>query len=197
MKSDRDWIHRIIDGDEADAAPAEGSPESRQLQRYEELLGALSQCREAPPEDLVERIQARLGPAPQRGWAARLQNWWPQQGRWAAPALAGAVLALLVAVSLGRLPQTAPAGAGVAVTFELHAPGAHTVELVGTFNDWRPGAATLTGPDATGHWHATLEVPPGRHEYLFLVDGERWVTDPSAVAHRPDGFGRENALIEL
>jgi hypothetical protein len=31
---------------------------------------------------------------------------------------------------------------------------------------------------------------------MFVVDGE-WVTDPAAAERRPDGFGRENAVLRL
>jgi hypothetical protein len=42
-----------------------------------------------------------------------------------------------------------------------------------------------------------VELPEGRHEYIFLVDGERWVADPNGMTQRPDGFGRVNTLINF
>ena len=41
------------------------------------------------------------------------------------------------------------------------------------------------------------DAPAGRYEYQFLVEGERWVTDPLAVSRRPDGFGYQNAVVNL
>jgi len=112
------------------------------------------------------------------------------------PALAGA-FAMLVAL-LGVWPLLPRASdPGMLVHFQIHAPGAHQVELLGDFNNWTPGTIQLRGPDASGHWTANIELPEGRHEYQFLVDGKTWVTDPRASTHRPDGFGRENAVVEV
>ncbi len=85
----------------------------------------------------------------------------------------------------------------VTVHFELHAPGAEQVELLGDFNSWKTGDIVLAGPDASGHWTAAVQLPEGRHEYIFLVDGERWIADPKASTIRPDGFGHVNAVIQV
>lgn len=60
-----------------------------------------------------------------------------------------------------------PARASVTTT----APGAKTVFVAGTFNDWNPTSHPLkrTGD---GHWVLTLDLPPGRHEYKFIIDGK-------------------------
>lgn len=201
--SDTAWIHRILDSE--DGAPERPAPESeagRRLAAYEEALALLAEAPESPPEAFVDEVMARLPQAPGAAhtrwlcWTSWIRALWPGGGRWVAPALSGALAALLLIVGLGRGP--APAGPSTATaTFELHAPGAREVELVGSFNGWRPGEIVLQGPDATGHWTATVRLPEGRHEYLYLVDGSQWVTDPRAAARRPDGFGRENAVIDL
>jgi len=49
---------------------------------------------------------------------------------------------------------------------------------------WRPGEG----------WSVAL--PPGDHEYMFVVDG-RFVPDPEAAERRPDGFGNENTILRL
>ena len=126
----------------------------------------------------------------------RQRTWWPSHGRWVGPALAGAVAMLVVVLGVGQfLPRQT--SSQVAFHFELHAPGADRVELLGTFNNWKTGDIVLNGPDASGHWTASVELPEGRHEYIFLVDGERWVADPKGVTHRPDGFGRVNTVIRI
>lgn len=193
MNEPNDWIHQILDGDSGDRPPSGSAPASV-LSRYEEALGELSTCREQAPAELFRRVMADLPPAPDRTLADRLRQFWRAGGRWAAPALGGALATLLVVLAVGNL---SPQPTGVSVTFELHAPDAGRVELVGTFNDWRPGEIVLEGPDASGHWTATVNLPRGRHEYLFLVDGGKLVTDPRATAYRPDGFGQSNALLEL
>ena len=103
---------------------------------------------------------------------------------------------LLIVFGLGRIPGLSGTSQ-VAFHFELHAPGAERVELLGTFNDWQSNDIVLAGPDASGHWTATVELPEGRHEYIFLVDGKRWIADPKGATHRPDGFGRVNTVIKV
>jgi 1,4-alpha-glucan branching enzyme len=56
------------------------------------------------------------------------------------------------------------------VDFFCDAPEAEGVRLVGDFNDWDIAATPMRRmPD--GRWMATLELPHGYHQYLFLVDG--------------------------
>jgi hypothetical protein len=65
------------------------------------------------------------------------------------------------------------------VRFVLADANAHTVSLVGDFNDWAKHATPLT-PAKPGVWTAQVALPAGRHEYAFVVDGQRWVADPAA-----------------
>ena len=163
------------------------------------------------------RARARLDerfrrmPRPRRramhlGWLAR-----PVTLR-LSPLAAVAAAALLVAVgvlagrglhSLSRAPGDGAdaAGAGIVpagtelVRFELAAPAAATVALVGDFNDWDPRATPMKRLAADGSWTVAVAVPSGRHVYAFIVDGERWVGDPSAARTADDDFGAPNAVI--
>lgn len=65
------------------------------------------------------------------------------------------------------------------VRFVLADAGAHTVMLVGDFNDWAKQANPLR-PAKPGVWTTQVALAPGRHEYAFVVDGQRWVADPNA-----------------
>jgi hypothetical protein len=89
----------------------------------------------------------------------------------------------------------AAADAPIAVQFVLSAPGARRVALVGDFNAWAPDAHPLVDPTGQGAWEVTVPLPPGRHVYGFLVDGERWVADPRAPRARDDDFGREGSVV--
>jgi hypothetical protein len=88
------------------------------------------------------------------------------------------------------------APATVQVRFVIEARGAHRVALAGDFNDWRTDDVVLVPVDGVGRFAAIVPLPRGDHEYMFVIDG-RWVTDPAAEERRPDGFGRENALLRL
>ena len=157
----------------------------------------LRDLRKKAPADFTQRVMASLPHAPDLPLHRRLLRLWPEgRGRWILPALAGAAAMLLISSAL--LPTPVPsAPTRVSVHFEIHAPDADRVELVGTFTDWQIGQILLTGPDASGHWTTDVELPSGRYEYSFLVNGQQWVTDPNAEVRRNDGFGRKNAVIEL
>ena len=82
------------------------------------------------------------------------------------------------------------------------APKAKVVCVAGTFNDWDPGATPLERR-ADGTWAATLNLPPGRYEYKFVVDGE-WCCEPGCDLAYNDcpkcvanPFGTMNRVIEV
>jgi hypothetical protein len=81
----------------------------------------------------------------------------------------------------------------VRYTFRIEAGEAREVCLAGDFNRWRVCEAPLerVGEDV---WSVSLDLPPGRYEYMFVVDG-KWMTDPHAANHVDDGFGNRNALL--
>jgi hypothetical protein len=81
-------------------------------------------------------------------------------------------------------------------TFELEGhEDAGAVYVTGSFSDWDPQAVPMVqGND--GVWRATTKLPAGKHLYKFVVDGN-WITDPDAERTVDDGYGGENAVIEI
>ncbi len=86
--------------------------------------------------------------------------------------------------------------------FSCHAPAAGAVTVAGTFNNWDPAATSLKR-DSTGTWMTTLDLPPGRHEYKFVVDGE-WCCEPGCVTAYhgcakcvPNPSGTMNRVVEV
>jgi 1,4-alpha-glucan branching enzyme len=47
-----------------------------------------------------------------------------------------------------------------------------------------------------GVWTILVPLPPGVHDYSFIVDGERWVPDPYAP-QVDDGFGGVNSRLTV
>ena len=45
-------------------------------------------------------------------------------------------------------------------------------------NGWNP-AQTPLEQTSDGAWTVTLPLQPGRYEYQFVVDGDRWIGDPA------------------
>jgi 1,4-alpha-glucan branching enzyme len=82
------------------------------------------------------------------------------------------------------------------VRFSIEAPHAKEVLVAGDFTGWEVNARALrkSGPRARTFF-TTLSVPPGEHQYRFIVDGA-WVTDPKAECV-PNPFGTENSVIDV
>lgn len=78
------------------------------------------------------------------------------------------------------------------VRFRFELPGAERASVVGTFNDWDPESGRLERVD--GAFVGSFEVPPGRHDYALIVDGEPRRPE-GASRYVSDGFGGENAVL--
>ena len=83
----------------------------------------------------------------------------------------------------------------VYVRLALIDPQAQSVAIAGDFNGWKPERTPLHR-SGNGLWTLTIPLRPGRYQYMYRVDG-RWVTDPSASEWSPDGFGEENAVLDV
>jgi hypothetical protein len=170
--------------------------------RYEELLAAYRDGLTPPGTEVRQRVMAELEG---RRHGATQRAWW----RWfvqphtvrVRPMLAAAALVILVGLS-SVMSQLLVNGNGVSappgtvlVRFELQFPQAQTVALAGSFNDWNDSTTLFTRSSDSDVWSVTIPLPPGQHEYLFVVDGERWIPDPAAHAAVDDGFGNLNSMI--
>jgi len=87
-------------------------------------------------------------------------------------------------------------GSTVYVQFSLEAPTASTVAIAGDFNNWSP-QVVLSDPDGDGIWTGRLALKPGVHQYMFVIDGTQWTTDPQADRYIDDGFGNRNAVLVI
>jgi hypothetical protein len=88
-------------------------------------------------------------------------------------------------------------GSHISVAFNLKIPEARTVAVVGTFNGWKPKGYEMQFNPEKRIWSLTLQLPEGRYEYAFLVDGQRVLPDPEASLYQDDGFGNENSVMIL
>lgn len=78
-----------------------------------------------------------------------------------------------------------------------HDMKAKTVSVIGSFNNWQAEKSTMWYNEDEGIWMLEATLPPGDHEYVFLVDGEKLVPDPQAAMFRDDGFGNKNSILFL
>src|SRR2546427_814393 len=136
----------------------------------------------------MERIAAL--PTPRRAGAVTAAwRWLTEPRRVALSPLSGlAVAAGLVALAL-LLPALArrPAPTIHELQFVLVAPHATAVSLIGDFNDWDAARTPMRLASAGGAvWTAVVPLSPGRYRYAFLVNGSRWLADPTAPAALED-----------
>lgn len=92
-----------------------------------------------------------------------------------------------------RVPQVTPEG----ILYALDADDAGQVELLGSWDGWQsPGLlATETEP---GLWIIYQDLlPPGVYQYKFMIDGHRWLLDPSNRARLPDSAGGLNSVLTV
>lgn len=67
--------------------------------------------------------------------------------------------------------------------------------LAGTFNGWNKVATPMKlGPDGRT-WTVSVPLAPGKYYYKFVLDGERWITDPKALRDEDDGNGNMNSVL--
>lgn len=189
-------IHRALDGD-LDRASL--TPDERALvERLDTAARALSEM--PPVPGLAQRVMAVIR-RPLQSPLDRFRRWLtsPHPVTVSLRPVYSVVIAVVLVAVLWRAPATGPllgAHEGVA-QFVARFPEAHSVAVVGPFNDWRPEATPLSDDDHDGVWDARVILPAGPHEYMFVVDGERWVADPMAGKYVDDGFGRQNAVMEV
>jgi hypothetical protein len=103
--------------------------------------------------------------------------------------------------SLPSPPETAneaPLVVGMRVRFRLRAPGAASVAIIGSWNDWAVGVPEqrLVATADPALWEAWLTTGQGLQRYRFIVDG-RTVRPIDAPQYRPDGFGGEDGLVDV
>jgi len=79
--------------------------------------------------------------------------------------------------------------------FVFHDDEATSVAVAGDFNQWDQLALERNG---AGLWTTEIVAPrAGQFEYKFVVNGQRWVEDPSNGMKAPDNFGGLNSVIVL
>ena len=163
---------------------------------YEDMLrihGMLSSEEYLEPrEGFTQRVISSL---PKK---KRLFSWMPK------PALAGLLsIGIILVFAFLRFPaldihrKDLKDMIKVQFMIKVQDAQAKTVSIVGDFNDWQVGKDLLSDPDGDGIWTGVLTLKPGKYQYVFVIDGKRWVPDPRAKEVSKDGFGGVNSVIEV
>ncbi len=81
----------------------------------------------------------------------------------------------------------------VPVVFSLDAPDASSVAVVGDFNQWNPKSNLLVKGENV--WSTEILLKKGNtYLYNFLIDGDKWITDPTQMNIVVDSFGTKSVL---
>jgi hypothetical protein len=161
--------------------------------QLDEVAQALRASRRPVAADFTDRVVARAAaerPAPHPLARPRVLAW-----AWL-PAAAVILVALGLImgheISQRRVASVQPPE--VAVELELADVQAHTVAVAGDFNGW--DAARMT-KGADGVWRVRLSLTPGRYQYAFVIDGEKWIADPHSSTVVDSGFSGSNSVLDV
>ena len=193
--------------------------ETETAQQVEEHLKVCSVCREEylklkevvssleslfpkeAPTDLTQNIMAKVSKEEiQTSWIdyfkSRISI--PRPSFRILGAAATAIFVFFIFAFIFNAPDTPSiCSAEVQFSLKLNDSKAHIVAIAGDFNGWNPQANLLEDPDGDGIWTGTLKLEPGKYEYMFVIDGEKWLPDPNALRYVKDGFGNKNAILEI
>ena len=90
-------------------------------------------------------------------------------------------------------PRLSPEG----ITFSLHEHAASSVQVLGSWDDWRAPGIVATSVEP-GYWRTLpVHLSAGRYTYKFLLDGRRWLDDPNNPRKEPDGLGSLNSAVVI
>lgn len=81
------------------------------------------------------------------------------------------------------------------LVFVFHDDSANSVSVAGDFNGWSRVATPLKRNES-GLWFTEIAVPrTGRFEYKFIINGQRWIEDPSNGMKAPNNYGGLNSVL--
>jgi hypothetical protein len=180
--------------------------EDREFRR---LAGQIARLPDSPPPpEFTENVMARISPKKPGFWR-RLRLRLPVPplfGMHPAPAAAIAMVLIGVGIAIttfrllpvAQSPVKMPARTDAkSVNFILDWPSAEKVAVMGSFNHWSPGHDLLHRNQSDGTWQLTVQLPPGRYAYVFLVDDAWIIADPHALWEQDDEFGTRNSIVTI
>src|SRR5688572_2702845 len=149
-------------------------------ERIAQPLRAPEQTRPDFDIRVMSSLQGAVSGAPRR----RSGSWLLRSRVYRVPplaqlAMAAGIVALMAAAWTGSSVMNAKSAAGrqtAATTDTVHVvrfvfidSTASRVTLVGSFNQWRRDLTMFERTEVPGVWMVEVALPPGRHEYAFVV----------------------------
>lgn len=216
VDKDLQQLHRLLDGglspeDEKDILQKiEADP--RLQKEFDGLVSAVNflEAGERLPVDAVfsSEVMKRL-PVRKEPLSRKIRGFFFGERvlRWNVASFAAVSAVLLMIIVSGLFYQSSGKSYRVAdsisqgnavktVSLSFHAPEAKSVSLAGDFNKWSVESGAMKRK-SDGTWTIDVPLKPGVYHYMFVVDGEGWVSDPQAESYRDDGFGNKNAILRI
>lgn len=98
-----------------------------------------------------------------------------------------------------RIPAIQPVNIEPAereAAFQISAPDARDVYIVGDFNHWKINEASKLSRLGDGRWEKKFTLSPGKYRYKFVVDGE-WVLDSLNQDKEQNPYGTYDSVKNL
>jgi 1,4-alpha-glucan branching enzyme len=110
--------------------------------------------------------------------------------------LTAAMLAAIAsAACTGTRSPAATSVTAAGVEFTLVRPDARSVAVAGDFNGWSSSSHALRRDKSLDVWTLVVRLPPGEHRFMYIVDGDSWISPPYAEDYVDDGFGAKNGVV--
>ena len=160
---------------------------------------------EEPAPDLVQRIMGQLEPI-QPSLGQKVLQWFKAPLELGiSRALASMIVLLLLLpygydlyrnhISEGLESAATDHRSTTPVVFYYTGEEARSVAVMGSFNHWDPKGHELRRHPETGRWSLSVNLPPGKHDYVFIVNGNKMYQDPAADLVVEDDFGQRNSVL--
>ena len=129
-----------------------------------------------------------------RPWFSPL---WNRSLGWAVAACLLVVMAFLIGNDFRPVPGNQPDIKPITVEhrFIIQQQGSSRIEIAGSFTNWNNVPLMPTG--TSGYWEVYLDLPPGEHRYTFIVDGKKYLPDPTVSTQETDDFGSTNSILAI
>jgi hypothetical protein len=171
-----------------------------QADRLAWVESALRRPRRATPgfsDRVLRRVRAEgTSRAERRPAVARLGAWGLLPAAAAFIIVAGLAVRGFLNPPVTVVDRPVPQSPRVQVELELSKGDARSVAVAGDFNEWKAEGSRMTR-GADGVWRIRLELPPGRYQYAFVIDGEQWMADPQASTVVDSGFSGTNSVLDV
>ena len=156
-------------------------------QILEKIKADLRETSPKTPSNMTGRIMDRIGTQSRRTTVKDIYSLIIRPAV-AVPVFAALFLGLAVFTFSTRHKTTQ-------VVFRMENPSASSIHVAGDFNDWNPAGYRMDR--VNGHWQLVLNLEPGKYEYAFVINGEKWILDPENKTCARSESGQENSVISV